>query len=154
LEALQAVKSRYPQIKVLILTMHKSRQHIARAFEHGADGYILKENALADLVFAIEKIRQGESYVSSLVLTQITEIFRQKLPQDKSGLSEPLTAREKEILQLVLEGKSSKEIAELLGVSIITVYNHRTNIKNKLGIRKNVDLFKYGVRHGYIQFYD
>src|SRR5208283_1376174 len=154
LEALQAVKSRFPQIKVLILTMHKSRQHIARAFEYGADGYILKENALADLVFAIEKIRQGESYVSSLVLTQITEIFRQKLPQDKSGLSEPLTTRENEILQLVLEGKSSKEIAELLCISIITVYNHRTNIKNKLGIRTNVDLFKYGVRHGYIQSYD
>ena len=114
----------------------------------------MKEDALAGLVFAIEKIRQGESYVSSLVLTPITEIFRQKLPQDKSGLTEPLTAREKEILQLVLEGKSSKEIAELLSVSIITIYNYRTNIKNKLRIRKNIDLFKYGVKHGYIQSYD
>lgn len=154
LEALQTVKRRFPGVKVLILTMHKSKQHIARAFEAGADGYLLKENALADLVSAIAKIRQGESYISSLVLTQITELFRQKPPQTEGGSSEPLSPRENEILQLVLEGRSSKEIADLLSISIITVYNHRTSIKNKLGIRTNMDLFKYGMRNGYIQSYE
>jgi DNA-binding NarL/FixJ family response regulator len=150
LEVLPKIKRKCPRVKVLILTMHKSKQHIARAFEAGADGYLLKENTLEDLVSAIEKIRNGESFASNLVLTRITEIFRRKLQPDDSG-PEPLTNREKEILQYVLDGKTSKEIAQLLSVSVITVYNYRTTIKNKLGIRKNIDLFKYGVKHGYIQ---
>jgi DNA-binding NarL/FixJ family response regulator len=154
LEALPKIKTGSPQVKVLILTMHKSKHHIARAFEAGADGYLLKENTLADLVSAIEKIRQGESYVSNMVSTQITQLFRRKHSQDRTGSSEPLTSREREILLYILEGKPSKEIAELLSLSTITVYNHRTNIKNKLGIRKNIDLFKYGVRHGYIHSYE
>jgi DNA-binding NarL/FixJ family response regulator len=151
LEVLPTIKARFPQIKVLMLTMHKSKHHIARAFEAGADGYLLKENTLGDLVSAIEKIRQGESYVSNLVSTQITQLFRQKHSQDQTELSETLTNREREILQYILEGKSSKEISEMLSLSVITVYNYRTNIKNKLGIRKNIDLFKYGIKHGYIQ---
>jgi DNA-binding NarL/FixJ family response regulator len=151
LEVLPTIKARFPQIKVLVLTMHKSKHHIARAFEAGADGYLLKENTLGDLVSAIEKIRQGESYVSNLVSTQITQLFRQKHSQDQIELSETLTNREREILQYILEGKSSKEISEMLSLSVITVYNYRTNIKNKLGIRKNIDLFKYGIKHGYIQ---
>ena len=151
LEVLPKIKKRFPRIKVIILTMHKSKQHISRAFEAGADGYLLKENTLADLVSAIEKVRQGESYASSLVLTAITDIFRDKAPAAGNGVSDPLTAREEEILQYVLQGKSSKEIAILLSISVITVYNYRTSIKNKLGIRHNVDLFKYGVKHGYIE---
>jgi len=131
--------------------MHKSQQHISRAFEAGADGYLLKENTLEDLVTAIEKIRNGESYASNMVLTRITEIFRQKPQPGDPEFPEPLTSREREVFQYVLEGKTSKEIAQLLSVSVITVYNHRTSIKNKLGIRKNIDLFKYGIKHGYIQ---
>lgn len=151
LEVLPRIKSKYPHIKVLILTMHKSPRHVARAFEAGADGYLLKENTLEDLVSAIERIRQGESYVSNMVSTQITQLLRLKDPENQDGSSESLTVREREILQYILEGKSSKEIADLLSLSVITVYNHRTSIKNKLGIRQNIDLFKYGIRHGYIQ---
>ena len=83
LEVLPKIKAMFPQLKVLILTMHKSKHHIARAFEAGADGYLLKENTLADLVSAIEKIRQGESYVSNMVSTQITQIFRRKHSTDQ-----------------------------------------------------------------------
>lgn len=151
LDALPRVKKMFPRIKILILSMHKSKQHIARAFEAGADGYLLKENTLTDLIAAIEKIRNGEIYASNLVLTRLTEIFRRRPLQQEDELSEPLTQREKMILQHILEGKSSKEIARLLSVSVITVYNHRTNIKNKLGIRNNMELFQYGVKHGYIQ---
>jgi DNA-binding NarL/FixJ family response regulator len=150
LEALQRVKAESPRTKVLILTMHKSKHHIARAFEAGADGYLLKENTLPDLVSAIEKIRSGGGYLSDMVSTQITQLFRQKHSHDEDGSPEQLTGREREILQYIFEGKSSKEIAEILSLSVITVYNHRTNIKNKLGIRQNIDLFKYGIKHGYI----
>lgn len=151
LDVLPKIKAAAPQTKVLILTMHKSKYHIARAFEAGADGYLLKENTLTDLGLAIEKIRQGENYISEMISTQITQLFRPKHTQEQSGSSEPLSGREREILQHILEGRSSKEIAKLLFISVITVYNHRTNIKNKLGITQNVDLFKYGVRQGYIQ---
>ncbi|MGA2405039.1 MAG: response regulator transcription factor [Syntrophobacteraceae bacterium] len=151
LAVLPIVKRRFPPVKVLILTMHKSNQHIACAFEAGADGYLLKENTLTELVSAIEKIRHGESYVSDLVLTRVAEMLRQKHSPVETESSKALTNREREILQHVLEGKSSKEIAQLLSVSIITVYNYRSSIKNKLGIRTNIDLFKYGIKHGYIQ---
>jgi DNA-binding NarL/FixJ family response regulator len=150
IEALQMIKSRFPDIKILILTMHKSKQHISRALSAGADGYLLKENAFADLVSAIEKIRRGETYISNLVLSQVVEIVRHKGTDSPLELAEPLSGREKEVLMMILEGKSAKDIGELLSISTMTVYNHRINIKKKLGIRKDVDLVKYGIQKGYI----
>ncbi len=145
LDAAVKIKEQFPDIKILILTMHKSGEYLRRALQAGVDGYLLKENALSDLVVAIETIRNGGTYISSLISGKVI--------RDYFGLSIPkksLSDREIEILKLVANGKSSKEIAELLELSIMTVFNHRTHIKNKLKIKKNAELIKYAIENGYV----
>lgn len=145
LDAAKIIKARNPDIKILILTMHKSGEFLRRALAVGIEGYLLKENALADLVTAIETIRRGGKYISSLL--------GGKILREGSGLrlsGEVLSPREIEILKLVAQGKSSKEIADSLSLSIMTVYNHRVNIKNKLNLKKNAELVRYAIENGYI----
>jgi DNA-binding NarL/FixJ family response regulator len=145
LDAARIIKAQDPDIKILILTMHKSGEFLRRALAVGIEGYLLKENALADLVTAIETIRRGEKYISSLLGGKI---FREGIGSRLSG--EVLSPREVEILKFVAEGKSSKEIADFLSLSIMTVYNHRVNIKNKLNLKKNAELVRYAIENGYI----
>ena len=148
IEATKEIKLAHPQVKILILTMHKSTEYLIRAFSAGADGYLLKENASDDLLTAIDKIRQGKTYVSPLITDLIGEMFVHKTGRS-NGAAAPLTTREIEVLTLLSEGKSSKEIAELLFISAMTVQNHRANIKKKLKFRKNADLVKYAIEKGY-----
>ena len=145
LDAAKIIKARNPDIKILILTMHKSGEFLRRALAVGIEGYLLKENALADLVTAIETIRRGGNYISSLLGGKI---LREGIGLRLSG--EVLSPREIEILKLVAQGKSSKEIADSLSLSIMTVYNHRVNIKNKLNLKKNAELVRYAIEKGYI----
>lgn len=145
LDAAKIIKGQNPDIKILILTMHKFGEFLRRALALGIEGYLLKENALGDLVTAIKTIRRGEIYISSLL--------GGKLFRESSGsrmVGEVLSPREIEILKLVAQGKSSKEIADLLSLSIMTVYNHRVNIKNKLHLKKNAELVRYALETGYI----
>jgi two-component system, NarL family, response regulator NreC len=144
IEATKIIKSLYPEIKILILTMHKSNVHLTEAIKAGADGYILKENALADLIFAINTIRTGNRYVSSLVLDQVMDLISRKQEDDL------LTKREKEILILLAEGKSSKQVAQILGISFTTVNNYRMRIKKKLGSSIATELTKYALQKGYV----
>lgn len=148
IEATKEIKMTHPKVKILILTMHKSTEHLIRAFSAGADGYLLKENARSDLIAAIDKIRHGKTYVSPLITDLIGEMFVYNKGRSTAP-GEPLTTREIEVLTLLSEGKSSKEIAELLFISTMTVQNHRANIKKKLNIRKNADLVKYAIQKGY-----
>jgi DNA-binding NarL/FixJ family response regulator len=148
IEATRELKRHQPQIKVLILTMHKSREHLLGALKSGADGYLLKENAYADLVTAIDTIRQGKTYISPLLLEEMADVVRE-FSQGKGEEDEPLTHREIEVIKLIAEGNSAQEIAELLYISVPTVRTHRANIKKKLNIKKNADLIKYAIRRGY-----
>ena len=132
IETAREIKRRYPQVKIIILTMHKSKFHLGEAITAGVDGYLIKEDALADLVSAINTIREGRNYFSSRVSRQMVEDLRRKQRSRPDAGGELLSPREIEILTLIAEGKSSKEIADLLSISIMTVYNHRINIKNKL----------------------
>jgi len=149
IESAEKIKKLYPQVKILILTMHKSRGHISRALSAGVDGYLLKENAVNDLIFAIKAVQQGESYISSLVHNQVADIFRRQFILKKSDPLEPLSAREIGVLALFSEGKSIKEIADSLAISYSTVNNHIYRIKKKLNIRNNVELIKYAIQRGY-----
>jgi DNA-binding NarL/FixJ family response regulator len=149
IEAAREIKKFYPGIKILMLTMHKSKEHLGRALAAGADGYLLKENAYADLLTAIDTLRQGMIYLSPLISPQFSDALRQKCLGVAAGSQSFLTNREIEILSLLASGKSSKEIAELLFISTFTVQKHRSNIKKKLSIKKNADLIKYAIREGY-----
>lgn len=146
-EVTKEIKKRYPQVKVLILTMHKSKEHLSRVIMAGADGYLLKENAFGDLISAIETIRQGGSYISSLLSTQMIDFFRHKIRSEPEDL---LSNREKEVLSLLVEGKSSKEIAKHLSLSAATVHAHLGKIKKKLDIRNNAELIRYGLQKGFV----
>lgn len=148
IEATNKIKSLFPQVKILILTMHKSKEHLYRAMSAGADGYLLKENAYDDLVSAVSDLREGKTYISNLVYSHMVDFFRL---QRRELVQQPkvLSGREREVLELISEGKTSKEIAEKLDISITTVQSHRVNIKKKLNIKKNADLIKYAIQKGY-----
>jgi DNA-binding NarL/FixJ family response regulator len=145
-EVTKEIRKFFPQIKVLILTMHKSKEHLSRVILAGANGYLLKENAFGDLISAIETIRQGGSYISSLLSTQMIDFFRQKARLEPEDVLSP---REKEVLSLLVTGKTSKEIAQHLSLSGATVHAHLGKIKKKLDIKSNAELIRFGLQKGY-----
>jgi len=150
LDAAKQIKMTYPEVKILILTMHKSKGYVIQALLAGAEGYLLKENACADLISAIKAIRQGKHYISTLISEQLTDIFfRKQHGMESVHVPEQLSIREKEILALLSAGKSAKQLSEILSISAMTVYNHISNIKKKLNIDNNIDLIKYAIQQGY-----
>lgn len=153
LEATREIKCLDPRVKVLILTMHKDREYLYHALTAGAEGYLLKEDADGELISAIETLRRGGNFISSLLSTQMADIFVDKFRPGGEAVTapeEPLTVREREIIKLIAEGKSSKEIGQLLFISSRTVQHHRANIMRKLNLKKTADLVKYAIHKGYI----
>jgi DNA-binding NarL/FixJ family response regulator len=151
LDAAKEIKTRYPQVKILILTMHKSNEYLNHSLAAGADGYLLKEDADTELFSAIDTIRQHGTYISPLLSTQLKELLIQKFRGDRlSPAADPLSKREKEVLTLIAEGKSSKEIGQQLLISARTAEHHRANIMRKLNCRKTAELVKYAIRKGYV----
>jgi DNA-binding NarL/FixJ family response regulator len=152
IEAIHEIKKIRPEVKVLILTMHKDKEYLYLALSAGAKGYLLKEDADKELFSAIEKIRQGKTYISPHFSEEVVDDLVQIGRGDAKAIFEidPLTTREREVLKLVAEGKSSKEIAHVLFISALTVNNHRANIMEKLNLNKATDLVKYAIRKGYI----
>jgi DNA-binding NarL/FixJ family response regulator len=150
LEAIREIQSIRPDLRILILTMH--REFLHQAMAQGANGYLMKDNALDELFTAIDAIRDGRTYISPLFSTQVesdwVQACRGKTP---IASQEPLTTREREVLKLMCDGKSSREIAELLFVSLRTVEHHRTNMMEKLKLKKTIDLIKYGISKGYAE---
>jgi len=153
LEATREIKIINPKVKVLILTMHKDREYLYHAFTAGAEGYLLKEDADSELLAAIDTLRQGGTYISPLLSPQLAGLFmEQAQPAGKPWLSgELLTVREREVIKLIAEGKSSKEIGGLLFISSRTVQHHRANIMRKLNLKKTADLVKYAIQKGYTE---
>lgn len=149
IEATREIKRGHPEIKILILTMHKKRNYIQHALEAGADGYLLKEATGDELFDAITCVRNGGSYVSKSLSNELTSELVKVFRGGIKSYKDILTTREKEILKLIAEGKASKEIADLLFISIYTVNNHRANIIKKLNMKKTADLVKYAIQEGY-----
>jgi DNA-binding NarL/FixJ family response regulator len=157
LEATREIKGTDSRVKVLILTMHKDREYLYHALTAGAEGYLLKEDADGELILAIETLRKGGTFISSLLSGQMADIFVDKFrpgSEQLTALEEPLTVREREIVKLIAEGKSSKEIGELLFISSRTVQHHRANIMRKLNLKKTADLVKYAIQRGYVTAVD
>ena len=148
IEAAKEIKKSYPGIKILILTMHKSKEHLHSALAAGVDGYLLKEDAYEDFVKAIRDIQNGKTYFSKLVIGKLQDLIVSAKSRDEFP-TKSLTTREIVILKLLAEGKSSKEMADLLFISIPTVNRHRFNIRQKLEINNNADLIRYAIEKGY-----
>ena len=142
IEATREIKKAYPAVKVLILTMHKKKEYLNNAIAAGVDGYLLKEDAPKELLNAIDMIRQGRTYVSPLLSSDLVNLYVQGQRQNDAAPSEPLSPRQIEIIKMIAEGKSSKEIAEILFLSFRTIQNHRTKIMKKLNLKKNTDLVR------------
>jgi DNA-binding NarL/FixJ family response regulator len=152
MEAIREIKALHPETKILILTMHKDKEYLYQAVSAGANGYLLKEDADTELSTAIETIRRGKVYISPLLSGDLADDWAQtyrgksKLPYEPDNL----TTREREVLKMIAEGKSSKEIADLLFISVRTVERHRANLMDKLSLKKTADLVKYAIQKGYV----
>ncbi len=150
-EAARQILSRNPDTAIVMLSMHSDESYVLRSLKAGARAYLLKDSAEADLIAAIEAIIEGKSFFSPGVRALLKEdyIYRlQKFGADDTY--ELLTAREREVLQLVAEGRSNKEVASLLGLSLYTVETHRTHILQKLNLHSVPELILYAVRKGII----
>jgi two-component system, NarL family, response regulator NreC len=150
-EAARQILSRNPDTAIVMLSMHSDESYVLRSLKAGARGYLLKDSAEADLIAAIQAIVEGRSFFSPGVRALLKEdyIYRlQKFGADDTY--ELLTAREREVLQLVAEGRSNKEVASLLGLSLYTVETHRTHILQKLNLHSVPELILYAVRKGII----
>ena len=153
LEATRQILKDVPQTEVLILTMHESEQVVREVLDAGARGYVLKSDAGQDLVAAVESLSRHKPFFTSKVAEMVLEGYRKtgatgsKLPVPRSRL----TPREREIVQLLAEGKSNKEVAATLGISVKTAETHRANIMHKLNLQSLSDLVRYAIRNKIIE---
>jgi len=149
IQAAAELQKRKPELKILMLSMHDSEQFLFEALKAGASGYVLKSGADTDIVDACRAAMRGESY---LYPSAVTTLVRDYVVRDGDDQQfDVLTPREVEVLKLIAEANTSKEIAEKLFISLKTVDRHRQNILDKLGMRDRVELTRYAIRRGLIQ---
>jgi len=147
LEAIREIKTIRPEVKILIVTMYKDNEYLYQALTAGADGYFLKSDADRELFEAIERIQKGKTYVSP----HLNEKLEDDWDRVRRALNKPiLTNRESQVLKLVAEGKSNKEIGDALFISVHTVERHRANIMGKLNLKNTANLVKYAIQKGYV----
>jgi DNA-binding NarL/FixJ family response regulator len=147
-EVLEKVKEISPATKVLVLSMHADAEYVARAVREGADGYLLKDSAVQDLVAAVEAVQAGRAYHSPQVQRELNDILRGKTLLERP-LAE-LTDREREVLQCIAEGLSTKETAARFDISTRTVETHRANLMRKLGVHSVAQLVRIAIREGLV----
>jgi DNA-binding NarL/FixJ family response regulator len=149
LEALPRIVKDSPAVKVLILSGHANEEYVLRALRSGAAGYMLKEAAAEELELAIKAVAQGKTYLSPSVSRTVVESYLQRAAGEEGPIEE-LTARQREVLQLVAEGKNTKEVAYLLGISVKTVEAHRLQLMARLNIHDVAGLVRYAIRSGLV----
>lgn len=150
IEATLEIKDRYPKVKVLILSMHKSKEYLFQVISAGADGYLLKEDTDDELFTAIETVRSGDIYLSPSIARGLTDAFIASCRKGASRNIDPLSTREREVLKLIVEGYTCKDISEMLHISLRTAQHHRANVQKKLNMKKMPELVKYAMDKGYI----
>jgi DNA-binding NarL/FixJ family response regulator len=151
LQAARELSRRRPDLRILILSMYDNEQYLYEALKAGASGYVLKSSADRDLVAACRATMRGEPFVYPAALTALIRDYLERARAGKTAQFDILTPRESEIVKLVAEGYSSKEIAELLVISLKTVERHRSNVLEKLEMRDRVELTRYAIRRGLIE---
>jgi DNA-binding NarL/FixJ family response regulator len=149
LQAAQQLSQRKPDLRLLMLSMYDNEQFLFEALKAGASGYVLKSSADDDIVTACRAAMRGHSFLYPSAVNTLIRDFVQR--SGTEGTFEPLTPRELEVLKLIAEGQTSKEIAETLVLSVKTVERHRADILHRLGMRDRVDLTRYAIRRGLIE---
>jgi len=151
IEATRQIRERFPDTEVVVLSMHAKKAYIDQVLKAGAKGYVLKDSDEENLLSAIETVHNGGYYLDSPIADQVlSDYFSDKSKRDLKKQSDPLSEREREVLRLLAEGHSNKEVADTLYISRKTVENHRANIVRKTGIQGQVGLTKYAARIGLI----
>jgi two-component system response regulator NreC len=150
-EAIRVIKQRNPEIKVIVLTVHKSEEYVRATLDAGADGYVLKDDTSNDLLTSIRNVRKGKVHLSPGICDKIINGYLANPAKDQSKRSwEQLTIREREVLKLIAEGNKNREIAEHLSVSIKTVEKHRSNLMKKLDLHCISALTTYAIDNNLI----
>jgi len=151
IEATRQIRRDCPDVKVLILTVHEDQDYVARLLAAGASGYIIKKAGGEELVRAIQTVHRGDAFLHPSIARVVVEDYVHRLQAGQGvGAQDVLTAREREVLQLIAEGYTNREIADLLHLSIKTVQNHRAKIMNKLDLHDRGELIKYAIQQGII----
>jgi DNA-binding NarL/FixJ family response regulator len=147
-EATRKIIDQDQHLHVVALSMHKERQYVARMLEAGASGYLLKDCAFEELVDAIRTVVRGQTYLSPSIAGTVVDDYVRNMPREELAAQQELTPREREVLQLMAEGQSTKEIARTLDVSVKTIETHRRNTMHKLEVDSVAELTKYAIREG------
>ncbi len=150
IEATARLRAQHPQVPILILSMHDTEDFVRRSLKAGASGYLIKDSAPLEFTMAIEAVMRGETYVSPKVSKHLVSSLSQAGAASGGPSIEALTPRQREILQLIAEGRSTKQIAFSLGVSVKTVETHRTGLMERLAIHEVAGLVLYAVRNGLV----
>jgi DNA-binding NarL/FixJ family response regulator len=151
MDAIREIKNRYPEIKVIALTVHKTEEYLLTTLKAGADGYVLKDATHEELVMAIMNVMRGKSYLSPGVSEKVIEGYLEGKESNRSlSTWETLSQREREVLKLIAEGFKNKEIAEDLCISLKTVEKHRANLMKKLDLHNAAALTVYAVQKGLV----
>ena len=148
LQATVEIRAHAPEISVLVLSMHDDERYLFEALQAGAAGYVLKREADQALVEAVRAVARGEPFMTNAAERSL---IREWMADDSSGPAEPLTLREREVLKLIAEAHTNREIGELLHLAEKTVESHRANLLRKLGMRDRVELVRYAIRRGLIE---
>jgi DNA-binding NarL/FixJ family response regulator len=151
ISVMRDIKSQFPEVKILALTIHESDQYVLEAFEAGADGYCIKDAGRDELMVAIDSVLEGKTYISPGIADNVMEGYLEESKRLKTKTTwDTVTQREREVLKLLAEGYLNKEIAEFLHISVKTVEKHRANIMNKLDLHNASALTAYAIEKGLV----
>jgi len=148
LQATVEIRAQAPEISVLVLSMHDDERYLYEALQAGAAGYVLKREADTVLVDAVRAVARGEPFMTNAAERSLV---REWMEDDSTGPAEPLTLREREVLKLIAEAHTNREIGEVLHLAEKTIESHRANLLRKLGMRDRVELVRYAIRRGLIE---
>jgi DNA-binding NarL/FixJ family response regulator len=146
LEAVRRIREEAPRVRILVLTMHEEEEYVVHIVRAGASGYLVKDNSSAELLAAVRALARGQGYFGPDAARVLAERFQR--PEDAPNPYGALTAREREVFHLVVEGKTTKEVAHALGISPKTAENHRTRLMEKLAVHNTAELVLYAAKRG------
>lgn len=151
IEATRQIARQVPSTRIIVLSMHADQAYVGQVLEAGAVGYLLKDSAGVDLIQAVSEVARGKSFFSPAIARVMLDYVTQRRERPISDPYESLSQREREVVQLIAEAKTNKEIAQLLGISLTTVETHRAHILEKLGLHSGVEIALFAVRRGVIR---